>query len=218
VAVVAAAILTGAAPACGGGDGAGTGPAAGGSAPVVAGAPGTTGTPMARSPGVSGAPGGTPGAPSVPSMPANSATGQGGTGPCGADELGIALGTPDSAKFEEDVLLVFTNTGSRTCSLSGFVRLQLRGPSGAMPTTALPQPGATAVIVLRPGQQASARLLWNKYEGQGSVCRPVPTSIAVTPPGTQAAETIPWVPGDDGSVCGGGTIRLYPVVAGAQGA
>jgi hypothetical protein len=131
--------------------------------------------------------------------------------------LSVSLGAPDSAKFEEDVLLVFTNTGGRPCSLSGFVKLQLRGPSAAMPTTVTPQPGSSAVVILNHGQQASTRLLWNKYEGQGSTCPPFPVSIAVTPPGGQAARTIPWLPGDDGSVCGGGAIRVYPVVAGTQG-
>ncbi len=137
-------------------------------------------------------------------------------GPCIADQLTMGVKNPNSAKFQEGGTLVMTNSGAQPCTLAGYLTLQLLGPAGALPTTVTRKPGVVATITLRPGQLASSLLVWNKYEGQGSTCPPFPTSIAVTPPDQVAAKTIPWIPGDSGSVCGG-KIEVYPLIAGTTG-
>ncbi|GAA5184433.1 hypothetical protein GCM10023322_25880 [Rugosimonospora acidiphila] len=220
-AVAVAVGLAGLVPACGDADGAG----APRGAATVASPNGAASSPASSRPG---APATDPVRPSDPppatrpsagatDVAAGGPTGgakgpTGGARPCALEQLTIRLDAGTSAKFEESAPLILTNTSARPCTLAGLPGLRLGGPAGAMPTSVLPQPGATATVLLNPGDKASYRLVWNKYENQGDVCPPFPSSIIVTPPGAQP-QTLPWIAGVDGSVCGG-TIKVYPITEG----
>ncbi|MDT5023593.1 MAG: hypothetical protein QOE61_19 [Micromonosporaceae bacterium] len=98
------------------------------------------------------------------------------------------------------------HTDSAAPATSGYVGLRLLDASGAlMPTTVqqLHDNTTAAPVKLARGVRAYATLVWNKYEGQGTLCRPYPASIAVSLPGETATVIAPWVSGDEGSACQG---------------
>jgi hypothetical protein len=69
----------------------------------------------------------------------------------------------------------------------------------------------STVVTLAPGQAAEARLIWSKYEGQGTTCTPRPTTVTVTPPGQSTTRTVPWLSDPiEGSICGG-SVRVAAV-------
>jgi Protein of unknown function (DUF4232) len=124
---------------------------------------------------------------------------------CTADELTISIGQPSSAKFQESALLQFRNAGSHPCTLSGRPGLTFAHNGQPMNITIIDDPSVpSTLITLAPGKTAEARLIWNKYEGQGSTCTPRPTTITLTPPGQTTTHTIAWINDPiEGSICGG---------------
>jgi Protein of unknown function (DUF4232) len=135
---------------------------------------------------------------------------------CRTQDMAVRLGMPSSAKFQEGTVIELANTGE-ACMVSGYVGVQLLDESGApMPTTVQQlHDGTTAApVTLARGAKAYATLVWNKYEGQGTLCRPYPASIAVSLPGETATVTAPWISGDEGSACQGalsvGALRAAP--------
>jgi hypothetical protein len=137
-------------------------------------------------------------------------------GACRTEDLAVRLGQPSSAKFQEGTTIELANTGV-ACTVAGYLGLRLLDSSGApMPTTVqqLPDNATAAPVTLAQGGRAYATLVWNKYEGQGTLCRPYPASIAVSLPGDTAAVTTPWISGDEGSACQGalsvGALRATP--------
>jgi hypothetical protein len=133
------------------------------------------------------------------------AAGGSGAGACRTQDMVVRLGYPTSAKFQEGTVIELANTGE-ACAVSGYVGLRLLDASGAlMPTTVqqLHDNTTAAPVKLARGVRAYATLVWNKYEGQGTLCRPYPASIAVSLPGETATVIAPWVSGDEGSACQG---------------
>jgi hypothetical protein len=130
--------------------------------------------------------------------------------------MAVRLGQPSSAKFQEGTVIELANTGE-ACTVAGYLGLRLFDGSGAPMHTTVQQlhDNTTATpVTLDKGGRAYATLVWNKYEGQGTVCRPYPASIAVSLPGDTATATAPWISGDEGSACQGalsvGALRATP--------
>jgi Protein of unknown function (DUF4232) len=143
-------------------------------------------------------------------------SGSGAGGACRTQDMAVRLGQPSSAKFQEGTTIELANTGE-PCSVAGYLGLRLLDGSGtAMPTTVqqLYDNTTAAPVTLGSGGRAYATLVWNKYEGQGTLCRPYPASIAVSLPGDTATATAPWISGDEGSACQGafsvGALRATP--------
>ena len=139
-----------------------------------------------------------------------------GGGACRTEAVAVRLGQPSSAKFQEGTVIELANTGE-ACTVAGYLGLRLLDGSGApMPTTVqqLHDDAAAAPVTLARGGRAYATLVWNKYEGQGTLCRPYPASIAVSLAGDTATVTAPWISGDEGSACQGalsvGALRATP--------
>jgi hypothetical protein len=159
-----------------------------------------------------GAPDGRPvGSAPVTSSPSLSSTSA--LGACRTEDLSVRLGVPDSAKFEEGTTIELANT-ARPCVLSGYVEARLLDASGApMPTTVRPLDRSPAQTFVMPaGGRAYASLVWNRYEGAGTLCPPYPISIAVSLPGQAATTVAPWISGDEGSVCQG-VLKVSPLRA-----
>ena len=114
------------------------------------------------------------------------------------------------------VAVVFTNTGTRSCSLTGWPTITTPG----LVTKVLYQTatGAGFVVpvtrvVLQPGQEASSALDLFAAPGNtyGSCSRP--GSWAVTPPGADQPSEVAW-PADQGP-CSHGTVLVSPVYLGS---
>lgn len=134
---------------------------------------------------------------------------------CRTKNMVVRLGRPSSAMFQEGTMIELVNTGE-ACTVSGYLGLRLLDAGGASMTTTVKQrhDATAAPVKLARGARAYALLVWNKYEDQGTVCRPYPASIAVSLPGETATVTAPWLSGDEGSVCQGalsvGVLRAAP--------
>lgn len=136
-------------------------------------------------------------------------SGSGGTGTgsdparCTAGELRLSLGAPEGAAGSVYRNLIFTNTGSRPCELTGFPGVsyvagddghqvgpaaEMSGPRGGQVTMA---PGGTSVAGLQLVQVANF---------DASVCHPTPVrGLRVYPPGETASLFVPM----DGTGCAG---------------
>jgi hypothetical protein len=130
---------------------------------------------------------------------------------CTTADLTITVGQFSSAKFAEGATIVLVNHGAAACTLSGYPALRFDHNGQLVAVSATHPSGAPGSVTLAPGGFATVHLVWNKYEGQGSVCDPVPTAVTVTPPGQLIGQTLTWAAAPGGSICGG-TIQVAPVV------
>lgn len=122
--------------------------------------------------------------------------------PCTAAGLRASLGKPTpvpGSTGQNLVPLVYTNTSGKTCTLTGFPGLDLRGPADpngpvytlrrvpdAKPVTVVLQVGSSAaapVTVLSPGPGAV---------GSAGSTRWTPRELASIPPGGEKALTVAW--------------------------
>ncbi len=160
----------------------------------------TTGAAGPSSPTTVASPVTTPSSAGTPSSVVSS-----GGGACRSKDMAVRLGQPSSAKFQEGTVIELANTGD-ACVVSGHLGLTLLDDRGAaMPTTVQPLADGNPAgpVTVARGGRAYATLVWNKYEGQGTLCRPYPASLAVSLPGDATTVTAPWISGDDGSACQG---------------
>lgn len=148
----------------------------------------------------------------TPPTPTRTTAG-GGTSPrpagCG---LRASLRGASSAKFQQAVTVVLTNTSARTCAVSGYLAVAFAHGGRRLAITTTHHAGPTPPLTVRPGGRVSAMLLWNKYEGQGATCPPYADTVVITPPGGYAASGVPWLTVPGGSICGG-TVEVWPLQA-----
>jgi hypothetical protein len=133
--------------------------------------------------------------------------------PCLTSSLTFTLAGSSSAKFQQSATLQFLNKATVICTLSGYPQLTFSHNGAAMPVTLKHNttPPVTTVQ-LQPGRTADAHLIWNKDDSQGNACKPLATTVAVTPPGQHTATTIPWLADPvEASICGG-TLTTDPIV------
>jgi Protein of unknown function (DUF4232) len=146
---------------------------------------------------------------------------------CATGKVSVKLGATDVSSTHKGLVLLFTNTGSSTCTLTGYPGATVTdsGMSNFAPlanaTRALAgfEGGASAVttVSLTPGGTVSALLEWEDFPANGE-----PPSAAncfgmaggyleITPPNTTASTR--FDPPDD--MCQ--AIQIHPVVPGSSG-
>ncbi|MFF2650831.1 DUF4232 domain-containing protein [Streptomyces sp. NPDC058045] len=145
------------------------------------------------------------GAPSS-SAPATGGTGQRGAGSrCTTSQLTMKLGRGQPGAGQVYYDLTFTNTGSRSCTLSGFPGVSLIRRDGSTVGHPATREGAAAgPVTLAPGARAQAALhTTNEGIGQGG-CWHRPDLVKVYPPGSKQSMTLrsgtPRVCGDSFTV------------------
>jgi hypothetical protein len=171
-----------------------------GSSVSVSAAPSGSATPGAPSSGDSGtqsAPGGGP-----TSSAASSATASGtasvkaaGTDACAASRLSVALDDPEVGAGQYNAKIVFTNTGSTSCTLTGYPGVSYVRTAGVQAGPAADREGgAYSPVKLAPKATAFAPL--HDSNGQGgysdSQCRLTPVEgLRIYPPNQKAALFLP---------------------------
>lgn len=139
-------------------------------------------------------------------------------GRCTDGDLTAALGRTTGEAGQRHTTVVWTNSSSEACTMTGFGGVDLRGPQDPMGTTySLPRSSKQAAPVrLAPGGTAHTLITWlPPQDGPGWT----PTSIAITAPDETASKTVGWP--------GGAVLRqdaathpgtyIDPVAAGSEG-
>jgi uncharacterized protein DUF4232 len=146
------------------------------------------------------------------------ATGAAGSPPtCSTSELSgqVLPGSPGAG--QRYATLVLTNTGTRTCAVTGYGGMALLGaPREGVPTDLHRVPGLPVhPVVLAPGSSARSLLHWTAVPAEdenGTSCEPVAPTVAITPPDQTSALLVPW---RLGAVCQHGAIDQDPYVPGS---
>lgn len=150
----------------------------------------------------------------------NSAAGNSvGSNSCADSQLGVAETSPDASLGHRAYILVFTNKGSKTCTLSGFPGAAVADTSGkivlnAQRTLVGYEGGVSKVttVTLAPGASASSVLEWDVSGPAGSTCPGAAGGrLLITPPNTTTTTSY-TLPND---LCG--DFQTHPVVAGTGG-
>lgn len=139
---------------------------------------------------------------------------------CQVEQLAATLSEGDAGAGQRYANLVFTNNGSRACTMFGYIGLGLLTNNGTamLPTDVVRNTGVTkAEITLAPGGgQAFTTLHWGVIGGAGEAqdvqCQPTPDKVQITPPNEGDFLVQPWTLG---FVCEMGRIDVNPVRAGA---
>jgi hypothetical protein len=128
----------------------------------------------------------TTGAPSTTTSSPTTTTAAG-VPPCTSGQLAVAVGQSQGAAGSLIVPLVFTNTGSTTCSLQGYPGVSMVGANGAqLGAAAARTQQATPLVSLSPGQTTSA--IFRQANPGILNCTPVSaTGFRVYPPNQTAA-------------------------------
>jgi hypothetical protein len=144
--------------------------------------------------------------------PASSTT----VGRCHISQLSVHHGASDGAAGTIGVPIVFRNTSSRTCELTGYPgALRLDKHHNSMRTTVVrggstiyPDPGPTRVV-LAPGHRASVGLAWSDVTSTEGGCH-TSTYLEVTPPNDFDHKTIKLAT----DACDHGTLDVTAVQTG----
>jgi hypothetical protein len=179
---------------------------------------GEAASPPASGPGGEGSLGSSP-TPSLPPQSPPPSTG----GPaveCTLSMLKVEEGHNGGASGHRSMVLVFTNTGSATCSMRGYpgvaalnasgkqIAQAKRTTSGYLGGLASGQPPSVA---LAPGAKSSAMIEASAFDPDtGAACTPY-AGLLVTPPDETHSARLPW-PGD-----GCDDLQIHPVVPGTTG-
>lgn len=148
----------------------------------------------------------------------------GGAGECTGGELSLKITQGGSGMGHTGSILVFTNTGSSTCTVSGYPGAEVTDDgdynwASRMNATRVSGSVAVAAVSLSPGSSASAMLEWDVNPSPGSGGTPNAANCAgmaggyleITPPNTTAT-TKSDPPAD---MCT--DLQVFPVVAGTTG-
>lgn len=143
---------------------------------------------------------------------------------CTATGLGVSLGGGDAALGHVSINLLFKNTGSTACTLTGYpvvalldskgnqVVLAVASPSGYM--GGLPSGETTpSTVTLTPGATVSAKVEGTDNPVNGATSCPSYSAILVTPPNNNQAINLPLAAAFPD--CSG--IQVHPVVPGTTG-
>ena len=136
---------------------------------------------------------------------------------CQTGNLNVSVGTPQGYRSGLQMVVVFKNTGTAACTLSGYPRVWQSTGSPVtnigQPAIAGPAPAPTAVT-LPPNGTASARLqIENSANYPTTTCKPVKaTTLTVIPPNEKTAQHVAF-----GTTACKGTAKLMTVTAVVQG-
>jgi len=143
---------------------------------------------------------------------------------CVATGLGVSLGGGGAGLGHVSINLLFKNTASTTCTLTGYPVVALLDSSGNQVVQAVASPsgymgglptGETTppTVTLTPGATASAKVEGTDNPVNGATSCPSYSAILVTPPNNNQAIRLPLAaPFPD---CSG--IQVHPVVLGTTG-
>ena len=110
-----------------------------------------------------------------------------GVPPCASGQLSVSIGQSQGAAGSLIVPLVFTNTGSTTCSLQGYPGVSIVGANGAQLGAAAAQTGQGTPLVSLPAGQTTTAIFRQANPGILN-CTPVSaTGFRVYPPNQTAA-------------------------------
>jgi hypothetical protein len=175
--------------------------------------PTTTATPSTSTPASTTAP--TTAAPGPPTTVAGS---------CATTALRVSLGSGQGAAGSTYVNLLFTNTGSTTCTMAGFPGVSyVTGPGGTQIGQAAQRSGSSGTPVnLAPGAVASATLRQvNVQNYPAADCTPTPAAgLLVYPPGQITAAYVAFSAPGTGCATGtgaAGQLTIGGVAAGSSG-
>lgn len=149
-------------------------------------------------------------------------------GPCRSAQLQIterSFGTGRYARAalgHSSVVVLFTNTGQASCTLTGYPGVAGLNSAGAQVTQARRTPSgymgglssatsAPPVVTLDPNQTASAIVEGTDVPSGGQTTCPTLAGLLVTAPNTTRSVRLPAAPGD----CSG--LQVHPVVSGDSG-
>ncbi|MFP5072489.1 DUF4232 domain-containing protein [Pseudonocardia nantongensis] len=140
-------------------------------------------------------------------------------GRCTDGDLDAAPGRTTGEAGQRHTTIVWTNSSSQACTMTGFGGVDLRGPDDPTfgPTYSLPRSSTAAEPVrLAPGDTAHTLITWlPPQDGPGWA----PTEIAITPPDETTSKTVAWPGGavqrQDGATRPG--TYIDPVAAGSEG-
>jgi hypothetical protein len=140
---------------------------------------------------------------------------------CRRPVVAVSAGAQNAGSGHRSVVLLFTNTGSEACRLTGYpgvAGLDAAGTQVAQAQRArsgyaggLVSGGSAPIVTLAPGQAASAlveALAFNATDG--SHCTAF-AGLLVTVPDDTASTRVPW--GNDGC----SALQVHPVVPGTTG-
>lgn len=132
-------------------------------------------------------------------------------GTCTVNQLSVTLGRGNGAAGSEIVPIVFTNTGSSSCTLTGYPGVSFVGDgNGTQLGAAANEDGSVAIVPnsLAPGDTVSAQLRITQA-GNYSGCTVVPADgLRVYPPHSYEAV---FVKASDFSACSNADIKLLSV-------
>jgi hypothetical protein len=149
------------------------------------------------------------------------ASSQPGPDRCTTAHLSIRLGTAGHAAGSTYQPLVFTNTGSSSCTLTGYPGVSYVAGAGKQVGAAASRNSqhAAKTVTLGPGGHASAMVQFVAYRNfPVDRCRAVTvTGLRVYPPGKKSASYVPFA--NRRSACSSSVVQLtvQAVVAGASG-
>ena len=143
---------------------------------------------------------------------------------CGNDQLSVKLTMPDASAGHNSLVLLFTNTGSSSCTISGYPGAAVTDKPGqvvlnATRTLSGYEGGAAGVttVTLSPGGHASGIIEWLNHptNGQDPVGANCPGmdggSLLITPPNTTKTSSF----SAPSNLCA--DFAVHPVVAGTSG-
>ena len=152
------------------------------------------------------------------------AAGGGGAGDCTGGQLSLKIDQGSSGMGHTGSVLVFTNTGSSTCTISGYPGAEVTDDgdynwASRMNATRVSGGMSVSAVSLSPGSSASAMLEWDVNPSPGSGDQTNAANCAgmaggyleITPPNTTA--TVKSDPPLD--MCT--DLQVFPVVAGTAG-
>ena len=105
-------------------------------------------------------------------------------GQCATAALTLTLGDTDGAMGSRFTPLIFTNTGSTTCTLDGHPGVSFVDATGTQIGPSAERTDATTpTVALAPGEQANALMQWHAGDIFGDECAPVSADrMKVYPP------------------------------------
>lgn len=132
---------------------------------------------------------------------------------CTTADLSAKLGQVNAGAGQRQAPLVLTNHSGHTCQTRGYVGLQLTTASGKkLPTSTARSGGSTALVTLKPGQQATTTLAWTVIasgdEPVDGPCEGTPSDLLVIPPNMTTQTATAW---KQGPVCDHGTFSITPL-------
>lgn len=132
--------------------------------------------------------------------------------PCGTAHLVVSAGRVDAGAGQRHLPIVFRNTGSTTCTLSGFPEVQGFSVDAAPVVTATHETGTpVSTVTLAVGEAASSVVRATTVPDGDKPCLPDFRFLYVTPPGQTSSATVKV----ELPACGG--LRVRAIVPGPTG-